>query len=797
MCGSGQDCRGRAVSATQVQLRRSDIRMAPLFCAVWVGTWWSILHPGGWRWGCAGFLAASIGILSIRRRPWPLIAAIVATLAAGVLTGSLHTTALHHSGIATAASQHLEAEVTVRTRTDPREMPAAGARQALASIEGVTQATTIDGQALDQRVPLELKASGDSAAWLVAVPAGSLVTVQGRLSPAQPDADLAAVLTVRVRPIVLESPSGIDAGINRLRSGLRSAMAWAPQPVSGLVPSLVVGDTSRLADSLTGAFKATGLTHITAVSGTNLTLVLAFLLTLARWCGVRGWWLRGTGLIGIAGFVLVCRSEPSVLRAAAMGLVALAGVGWSSGRGRALRNLSVAGCVLLLWDPWLARSTGFALSVLATGGIAWWSDDWQQRMSQWAPAWLAETVCVPCAAQLATQPLVTSISGNISVVSLACNGLAAPFVGPATVVGLVTGLVSLLSHRLALPLGWAAGWAVRPLIWIAGAGASLPAATWQWTVTPESLAVLTGLCLVGGLLVGRIVSHPWLCAVMGLCLVTASLRAPTPVGWPGAWEIVFCDVGQGDATIARAGPGAAVMVDVGPDTDASVRCLRSLGITSIPLLVLTHYHADHAGALDQVLAHCRVTTLLLNPVRSPQPAAVHVLASAARFGIHVAEATAGQNLAVGDLTWHTISVDTAAADSIGSVTEGESAGENDTSIIGRITIGSLDVLVAGDAEPAGQAAAIATGESLAAEVLKMPHHGSAKQSADFWSMSHARIAVASAGLHNDYGHPAAAALRLASRLGMTVARTDLEGSIAVSLTGDRVLIRTQRSPPSG
>jgi ComEC/Rec2-related protein len=114
------------------------------------------------------------------------------------------------------------------------------------------------------------------------------------------------------------------------------------------------------------------LTHLTAVSGANLTLLLAFLLTVARWLGVRGWLLRGGGLVGVLVFVALCRTEPSVLRAAAMGLVALAALG-SGSRSAGLRNLAVAMMILLLVDPFLGRSIGFALSVLACAGIVWWA----------------------------------------------------------------------------------------------------------------------------------------------------------------------------------------------------------------------------------------------------------------------------------------------------------------------------------------------------------------------------------------------------------------------------------------
>jgi ComEC/Rec2-related protein len=192
-------------------------------------------------------------------------------------------------------------------------------------------------------------------------------------------------------------------------------------------------------------FVSTGLTHLTAVSGANLTLLLAFLLTMARWAGVRGWWLRVVGLAGVIIFIALCRTEPSVLRAAAMGLVALAALG-SGSRTAGVRNLAVATMILLLVDPFLSRSIGFALSVLACAGIVWWSRRWTMIINQWLPHIIAESIAVPLAAQLATTPLVAAISGRVSISGLAANALAGPFVGPATVLGFAAAGVSLLKR---------------------------------------------------------------------------------------------------------------------------------------------------------------------------------------------------------------------------------------------------------------------------------------------------------------------------------------------------------------
>ena len=122
------------------------------------------------------------------------------------------------------------------------------------------------------------------------------------------------------------------------------------------MPALVDGDDGGMAEDVVEDFR-TGMTHLLAVSGTNLTLVVGFVLILARWAGVRARGLIAVGALGVVGFVLLARTEPSVVRAAAMGTVGLIGMG-SGGRRSGIRALGVRRVALMLFDPWLALSPG-------------------------------------------------------------------------------------------------------------------------------------------------------------------------------------------------------------------------------------------------------------------------------------------------------------------------------------------------------------------------------------------------------------------------------------------------------
>ena len=517
-----------------------------------------------------------------------------------------------------------------------------------------------------------------------------------------------------------QPPGFFDATVTRIHEGLRQAMTHSPPDQAALVPSLVVGDRSRISPELTAQFRDTALSHLLAVSGSNLTLMLGVLVAAARWAGLRGWPIRGVGMAGVAGFVLVCRAEPSVLRAAAMGLVALSAIGLGQGR-RSIRNLCLAVLVLLPFDPWLARSWGFALSAAACLGITVGAEPLIAAMTSWAPRWLAEAVAVPLAAQLATAPLTTAMSGQLSVIGLFANALAGPFVGPATVLGLFAA-VTFWVPQLAMAAAYLAGWVVQPILWLAQLGSAAPGAVAKLPSTWVGVVVSMVLAAAVAVVVGLGLRSRLAAIGMAGALLAAAWIRPGPVGWPGGWQVAFCDVGQGDATVLRAGPGTAVLVDTGPEPGPTLACLDALGVAHVPMLVLTHYHADHVGGTEAVMSRYRPGLVLVSPLASPVFAAEAVAHSAEAHGVRQAVAGPGLRFSIGEVQWTTVAA--WEPESLLAGGEGESATENDSSIIAVAEVAGLRVLLPGDAEPDGQAKALNTaaqhGIELSAQVLKLP-----------------------------------------------------------------------------
>ncbi len=750
----------------------ADLRMTLLGAAAWAGGLLGALAPG------AALLVVAAGgglALAVLRRRGRHAVALTGALLLLVLLAVGASTALRHDQVARGpladlAAQRAVVQVVATIAGDPRPLQGPYA-------DGVWLRATVRevagrGSAHTLRAPVLVLAPVEWAD----VALGSTVVTTGRLAPADDD-ELAALLDVTGAPRVRDPPDLWWRGAGAVRGSLRDSVAHRPAPERVLVPALVDGDDVGLDPAVADDFRATGLTHLLAVSGTNLTLVVGSLLWLARGVGVRGRWLLLVGAGGIVGFVLLARTEPSVLRAAVMGAVALVALGTDGAR-RGPRTLGVAVTGLLLVQPGLAVSVGFALSVLATAGIMLLAPGWRDAMARWLPRWLAEAVAVPAAAQLACTPVVAGISGQVSLVAVAANLLAAPVVGPATVVGLAGGLVGLLAPPLGRLLGTVATWCVGWIVAVAERGAALPVAAVDWGTGVPALAALTVLSLLVALLAPRLLARPL--PTLLLCLVTGlvvAVRPPSAGFAPDGWLLVVCDVGQGDAVVLRAGEASAVVVDVGPDPAAVDTCLDDLGVEHVPLVVLTHFHADHVDGLEGVLAGRRVDRVVTSPLLDPPEAVEAVAGLVAAAGAEAGVASYAATERVGQVTLQTL-WPTASAPRRGP---GDGSTANDQSVVLLAEVGGVRVLLPGDLEPPGQAALGRALPDLDVDVLKVPHHGSRHQDLDLLTSLGADLALVPVGADNDYGHPDPGLLEALDAAGAQVLRTDADGALAVVL----------------
>ncbi|WP_262500291.1 ComEC/Rec2 family competence protein [Phycicoccus endophyticus] len=543
--------------------------------------------------------------------------------------------------------------------------------------------------------------------------------------------------------------------------------------------------------------RATGMTHLTAVSGSNVAVVVGLVLGMCAVLGVPRRLRPPLAGLALAGFVVLARPEPSVLRAAAMGAIGLLGLSRSR-RSAGMPVLGGALVALLVLDPWLARSYGFALSTLATVGLLLFTRPWGEAVGARLPRRLAPlgpAVAVPVAAQVTTAPVIVLLQGSVSLVGVLANLLAAPLVPPATVAGVAAALASLVWGPAAAAAGWLGVVPTTVIAWVARVFAQVPGGTLPWPDGPPGALLLAGLVvlvlLCGRALVGGVVRHPVI-ALGVLALAGAALVPTRAVTWPpDGWRLVVCDVGQGDAVVLRSGPGHAVLVDAGPDPPLVDGCLDRLGVGTLDAVVLTHFHADHVDGLVGALRGRTVRELLVCPVREPESAADAVDRLAAEQDVPVTAVHAGDRLEVGELRavvwspWRRIE---------------EGSVPNNASVVLAARTGDVDVLLLGDVEREAahdlllrlrrDPAMSRTARGF--ELVKTPHHGSSNLDADLMAAVRAPVGVVSVGEDNDYGHPSAAHLALLRQLGYAVYRTDERGDVALTRDDGRLRVVTSR-----
>jgi competence protein ComEC len=390
---------------------------------------------------------------------------------------SLHLAALHRGPVADAAGGSATVELRLQLVRDPAEVTARTGRT-LTVVDATALAVRRDGGPWQgDHAPVTVFAVAGH--WLGQLP-GQQLTVDARLRAPRSGDLVAAVAFASTEPRPVGRPPLVQRWAGRVRVALRDACAGLSGDERGLVPGLVLGDVAAMPPDLTTAFRVTGLTHLCAVSGANCAIVIGAVFAAARWAGVRRRWRAAIAAAALPAFVVLVRPSPSVLRAALMGgLVMLAAM--LGRRSATVPILSATVLALVLVDPFLARSAGFAMSVAATAAIVLVAPGWTRRLERFMPRPVAAAIAIPAAAQLACTPILVAAFGQFTPLAIPANLLAAPAVAPATLVGIACALVAVLSGSAAVPLahlaGLAAGWlavVARTLSALPGAGVRGP-----------------------------------------------------------------------------------------------------------------------------------------------------------------------------------------------------------------------------------------------------------------------------------------------------------------------------------
>ncbi|OLO82593.1 competence protein ComEC [Actinomyces naeslundii] len=520
--------RGRHAHATSSKAPEAlDLRLLAPAVTCWACAWWAVGGDGPAAWsqallmaaGCTA-LAAALVVPVLRFRP-PRHRADQRPGAPeqdpgaiGTLSASLLVCALCAATVLAVSAAYLWSR-----QRDPLTMAVASG-QPVTLIGTVSQEPRVSATSRSTLVitALDVEQVAGRASRLRAIvladkqwlslSMGTRVQVRTRLRPTDPGRVETAIIPKRAGLKVLSPPTGVLGAVTGIRSGLARAVGaqggagageetgfWPPG-ARVLVPGVALGDDHALPAQVREDMRTVSMTHLTAVSGQHVAIVLG--LGLAALGVLPRRWRALLGAVLLTALVILVRPSGSVLRAATMGVVMLLGV-VAGRRAASVPALCAGAIVLLLIDPWQSRDYGFALSVVATAGIVIGSKPVAVHLSRRLPRWLAAAVALPLVAQAACGPLLILLQPSVGAWSVPANLLSEPAAVVATISGLLAALILPAWPAAATVIAWPALAACSWMVWIAGFFAHLPGATLPW---PDGLtgALALGVCELGVLL---------------------------------------------------------------------------------------------------------------------------------------------------------------------------------------------------------------------------------------------------------------------------------------------------------
>ncbi|MFZ2227153.1 MAG: ComEC/Rec2 family competence protein [Candidatus Nanopelagicaceae bacterium] len=707
---------------------------------------------------------------------------VICVLAFTILLGS-GVMSLRQMALTDSVTQTLLGKVSTiqfQVSTDPTKTKARlfGTTHTPANYSFLSTALTVEssGKRFRLRVPIRVMTTD---AQITDVLPGQMITSSGTLIKSR-EARVAGLFILRGKLTVDTAASRWARTLGAIRSDFRTLAHG--DDAGALIPGMVLGDTSLQSEQLRDEMRRAGLTHLVAVSGANFAIISLF----ALWC--MQWFFRSlrvrlilTSLV-LASFIALVRPSPSVLRAAAMASVVLVARGIGK-RSDALPALGFAMGAVVIGDPWQARDPGFALSVLATAGLLLLAPRIANWLGRFIPTRFANAVSLPTAAVIMCAPVLVALSGYLGLMTVLANLLVAPVVAPITVFGFIAALLSPVlpgvSGILLALISYPSEWIVRVAHW----AAKFPVLQISTGLGGFIGGLVVILCLVALVFLWR--THRTLIALSVAIILFLSWNSQ----WPGGdWQIANCDVGQGDSLVINLGDHRGLVIDAGPDATLEDRCLTQLGIRSIPLLVLTHFHADHVEGLAGLMRGRTVGQVWVSNNKDP-------LFESSQVGEWLGNrelveprkgAIASLPSSRGPITIKVLwPLNDSATTAVGSA---EGSVINNSSVVLEIAGPDFSLLAAGDVEPEAQSEILPFLRHV--DIYKVSHHGSARQVNAFMERLSPELSIISVGAGNPYGHPAAQTLATLDRLRSRIYRTDKNGAIAIVARTHRLTVHT-------
>lgn len=557
-----------------------------------------------------------------------------------------------------------------------------------------------------------------------------------------------------------------------------------PAEQAALLKGIVIGERGSFSEQMEQNFSASGLTHILCVSGANIAYVAGACMFLLSFLKVKPPYQGLITVFVLILFTYITGCSPSVVRAAIMGIMLLAG-SMLNRKSDVLTSLSAACLFILLHNPLTLYDIGFQLSVGGTAGIILFYKSLSGYLN-FLPKVINEVLSVTLAAQLTVNPIIALYFNKISIIAVVSNMIVVPLTGAVTILGFIMSIAGQFAIILAKFIGGLTFFFLSFIIWVSELSASIPFAVIN-VITPGVFFIVPYYIILFVLLWYIPVRKPgpkfyktfsgFVAFIIVFTLIKVSI--PQPV------QITFLDIGQGDCSFIKTRSGKTCLIDGGgtfPGSTTSfdpastvIPFILDKGTSRINLAILSHAHGDHIQGIIKAVESLEVEELVIGPQPQPTNADLKKLLNLCKIrNTKIIKLSRGDSISMDGIEFKALHPLPAGSTDL-----------NSNSLVVMLTSGNTRVLFAGDIDTAAEKEIMDSVPNINADILKIPHHGSPKSSSDnFLKRVTPSVSIISVG-KNCFGHPSAEVIKRAGSYGSRIYRTDINGGINVTIYKDK------------
>ncbi len=596
----------------------------------------------------------------------------------------------------------------------------------------------------------------------------------------------------------------VKAGLDVRAKIINSINKSLPKQQAGLMCAMLIGSRDGLSEPVEECFSIAGLTHIMAVSGANVAFIVTPVLFILKKMRFRRNAANIIAGIIIIFFLFITGFEPSVVRAVIMALIMLTGQILYR-EADALTSLAFSCIVMLLINPFFIFNCGFRLSYAATLSLVTLSPVVKRKLDAISesitgsalPRFISGLAASTIAAQLGVLPVIINSFNRISIISLISNLAVLPVLEAITICGASMAMVAQIYEGISLVIGYVANVLLTTVLYVTKVLSSIPFASVDAPCLPSVVVVLyySALWMAYYKSVKDIrftINHRISIIIIAAFIVCAAYNTP----YSKLLQVTVLDVGEGDCIFIRTPAGKTVLIDAGgsnydrfdPGISTVVPFLFYNGITALDAVIISHTHEDHFGGLPAVFKKFRVHNLIMPALDDEQYNEVCarlfdgspmnrgktkiITSNSPEYGFRLDDKTMFHVFDPAHMNFS------------------DELYMNNISLMVKLEYGKTSMLFAGDTEAPAERQLTLAGFDLAADVLKVSHHGSDTSTCDeFLNQTRPRVAIISVG-KNRFGHPSREVLERLERFGITCRRTDLDGAVIIRTDGNRIAVDT-------